>query len=294
MSDEVALPALQTDDLADLPDDKLRERVRYGHRKVEEGMRATLIAAGETGAALREQRSRLEHGQWGEWLERHFPASKRTAQLYMQVADNWNEIQEEAKRVSGSLSYREAVRKIQRRETEERREKRREESIERARKKIESAEERGDITDEQANQARKHLSDDAERVSRGHLKPSTFNKRVRRLLRNQKRANQDASEMDPSAFSGIDVASLLANVEGLTSGLQVLLMQNRDGLPDGLASFRLAVALMELQGVINKVAGKVPRDLLEDARHDVEVEGPTVVEVDARDVEEDSDREDVA
>jgi hypothetical protein len=43
------------------------------------------IRAGEL---LIEAKGLVKHGQWAEWLERHFPASERTAQNYMRLARN--------------------------------------------------------------------------------------------------------------------------------------------------------------------------------------------------------------
>jgi hypothetical protein len=45
------------------------------------------------GAALRQVKAKLKHGEWGNWLQTDFYASERTAQLYMQVEENWPMVQ---------------------------------------------------------------------------------------------------------------------------------------------------------------------------------------------------------
>ncbi len=63
------------------------------------GANAHVRAAGE---ALNEAKSRLEHGEWGDWLTKNFKASAVTARWYMKVASKWPEI-EAAKLQDASL-----------------------------------------------------------------------------------------------------------------------------------------------------------------------------------------------
>jgi hypothetical protein len=51
-----------------------------------------LTHARRAGELLLEAKARVPHGSWGPWLEEHFPASARTARLYMSVAERWEEL----------------------------------------------------------------------------------------------------------------------------------------------------------------------------------------------------------
>ena len=60
----------------------------------------------ETGRDLIEVKSRLEHGQFGRWLESEFSMTPRTARLFMQAA-TWAEGKSEI--VSGIVTDQSAV-----------------------------------------------------------------------------------------------------------------------------------------------------------------------------------------
>lgn len=81
--------------------------VREAHEQVLANVRATLEAAIRCGHLLRDAKRQVPHGGWGDWLERNFPASRRTAQAYMRVADRYANTQAPA-----DLTLEDALRQI--------------------------------------------------------------------------------------------------------------------------------------------------------------------------------------
>jgi hypothetical protein len=66
--------------------DELGAAIRREHDAVLAGVRATVEAAIRCGRLLQEAKAQVPHGGWATWLAQHFPASARTAQNYMRLA----------------------------------------------------------------------------------------------------------------------------------------------------------------------------------------------------------------
>lgn len=67
----------------------LAGQIRDAHERVVTNIRATLEAAIHCGELLRQAKRQVPHGSWSTWLKQNFPASQRTAQAYMRVADRY-------------------------------------------------------------------------------------------------------------------------------------------------------------------------------------------------------------
>lgn len=81
-----------------LPD--LAADINDEHRNCERAVNAAVDHALKAGELLIEAKSRCPHGTWQTWLEESFEGSLRTAQAYMRVASNREEI--EAAQAQGS------------------------------------------------------------------------------------------------------------------------------------------------------------------------------------------------
>src|SRR5687768_15050907 len=86
---------------------RLAEQIRAEHEAAESDWRSALGHALRAGELLNEAKERVEHGDWSRWLRINFPASERTARLYMQAAANRQRVAE-----VGATSLREAVKAI--------------------------------------------------------------------------------------------------------------------------------------------------------------------------------------
>lgn len=64
----------------------LADEINAEHRSCDEALREGLRHALRAGELLIEAKSRVQHGEWGRWLEENFEGSSRTAQGYMKVA----------------------------------------------------------------------------------------------------------------------------------------------------------------------------------------------------------------
>lgn len=64
----------------------LVDEINAEHRSCDEALREGLRHALRAGELLTEAKSRVQHGEWGQWLEENFEGSSRTAQGYMKVA----------------------------------------------------------------------------------------------------------------------------------------------------------------------------------------------------------------
>lgn len=278
------LPDLRGEGLADLPTNELDSRIRSGHAKVEEIreqvgnlMLEGLVAAGQTGAALNERKSRMQYGMWTTWLDRFFPATARTAQNYMRVADNWEYVREEAKRVSEPLSYRRAIRLLQKRHVKQAREK----GIEQVKWRIEDAVESDRITEEQASTIRENLLPDADRVDRGQLKPSTLHTRVEREIDRVERDNWP----EPKRRS-FEAGARFREAYEAGDKFRALLQDLRDAddrewLGTG-AALKLASVLTQIQGAAAALMG----DIREAAPEDTQIpEDVDAIEVESRESE---------
>jgi hypothetical protein len=64
----------------------LAVEIRAEHDAAQGAWRTAVEHAINCGRLLLEAKAQLSHGEWGRWLEENFPASRRTAQGYMQLA----------------------------------------------------------------------------------------------------------------------------------------------------------------------------------------------------------------
>jgi len=76
--------------LPDLP--TLAAEIVREHEAATSAARSALGHARRAGELLIEARRQVGHGGWTAWLAENFPASARTARLYMQVARGWTEL----------------------------------------------------------------------------------------------------------------------------------------------------------------------------------------------------------
>jgi hypothetical protein len=73
--------------------DKLAEDIRAGHEKIGHQMRNALRIAFSVGDALAQARTQVASGQWANWLKANCSLSRRTAELYMQVAQHRDDLE---------------------------------------------------------------------------------------------------------------------------------------------------------------------------------------------------------
>jgi hypothetical protein len=90
-----------------LPD--LAARIRGEHEAVSVALKESVRHAIAAGELLVEAKGQLDHGRWLPWLRDHCAISERTAQLYMRVAKNRNEIENQMRNGVADLSLNEAV-----------------------------------------------------------------------------------------------------------------------------------------------------------------------------------------
>jgi hypothetical protein len=79
---------------------ELAERINAEHRAVEDCTRNGLQHAKLAGEMLTAVKRQSGHGNWLPWLEQHFKGTVRTAQNYMRVAEQWETLTANTKRVS--------------------------------------------------------------------------------------------------------------------------------------------------------------------------------------------------
>lgn len=91
--------------------DAIAARANDAHRQVNRSSSETLSLAKQAGEILQEAKSDLKHGEWIPWLESNFEGSVRTAQLYLQVFENWAQLEANTQHVS-HLSLRGALASI--------------------------------------------------------------------------------------------------------------------------------------------------------------------------------------
>jgi hypothetical protein len=90
-----------------LPD--LAARIKAEHEAAAASLRDSVRHAIAAGELLIEAKARLKHGQWLPWLRDHCSISERTAQLYMRVGKNRNEIERQMRNGVADLSLNEAA-----------------------------------------------------------------------------------------------------------------------------------------------------------------------------------------
>jgi hypothetical protein len=102
----VVTPIEASNSLADLA-----ARIVAEHRAVSTALTDSVRHAIAAGALLLEAKAQpqLKHGQWLPWLREHCTMSERTAQLYMRVAKNREEIEKQIRNGVADLSLNEAA-----------------------------------------------------------------------------------------------------------------------------------------------------------------------------------------
>jgi len=75
---------------------QLAKSVRQHHTGMIGSARQTLEHARDAGLALSEARKLMPHRAWETWVEKNCDVSLRTAQKYMQIANNWSKLQTKA------------------------------------------------------------------------------------------------------------------------------------------------------------------------------------------------------
>jgi hypothetical protein len=90
---------------------KLAEQIRSGHEQIGQQMCNALHIAFSVGDALAQARAQVASGQWGKWLRANCFLSRRTAFLYMQLAQHRGELEQRMVEIP-TLSLRAAVRLI--------------------------------------------------------------------------------------------------------------------------------------------------------------------------------------
>jgi Protein of unknown function (DUF3102) len=101
------LPARQRQQLPALADEIRRE-----HENVVASARTTVEAAIRCGWLLHEAKAQVPHGAWLDWLDTNFPASKRTAQVYMRVATQHRLLDRANPQLPAPLTLEEAVKQL--------------------------------------------------------------------------------------------------------------------------------------------------------------------------------------
>jgi hypothetical protein len=71
--------------------DELAEEIRACHDRILRGVRAAINEARRAGDALIKAKELAGHGNWTTWLEKNFPASRQTANVYMAIAREWHD-----------------------------------------------------------------------------------------------------------------------------------------------------------------------------------------------------------
>src|SRR4051794_39372415 len=75
----------------------LSQRIKDAHGKAATAFRAGLQHAKRAGELLIQAKQQLQHGDLGDWIEANCKLTWRTANLYMQIAKGWTELQEKMK-----------------------------------------------------------------------------------------------------------------------------------------------------------------------------------------------------
>ncbi|CAN5679521.1 hypothetical protein BH23GEM6_BH23GEM6_04420 [soil metagenome] len=86
----------------------LAARIVAEHQACEASARSALEHARNCGELLIEAKAKVPFGAWRGWLDENFPASERTAQLYVRIATRWPELAANTQRVA-DLSLRGAA-----------------------------------------------------------------------------------------------------------------------------------------------------------------------------------------
>ncbi len=90
-----------------LPD--LAARIRAEHQAVSAALKESVRHAIAAGELLIEAKGQLGHGRWLPWLQDHCTISERTAQLYMRVAKNRTEVEDQMRNGVADLTLNEVT-----------------------------------------------------------------------------------------------------------------------------------------------------------------------------------------
>jgi hypothetical protein len=70
----------------------LAKSINERHLACEDAARSTIEHARDAGDALIEAKAQVPHGEWISWLSENVECSKRSAQAYMRVANQWDRL----------------------------------------------------------------------------------------------------------------------------------------------------------------------------------------------------------
>ena len=87
----------------------LAARIVAEHQAVSTALKDSVRHAIAAGELLIEAKGQLKHGQWLPWLKDHCTISERTAQLYMRVAKNREEVEKQIRNGVADLNLNEAA-----------------------------------------------------------------------------------------------------------------------------------------------------------------------------------------
>ena len=62
--------------------------IEAAHKMAQSAFASAVENAAHCGQLLLKAKAQVTHGEWGDWLDRNFPAGKRTAQGYMRLAEH--------------------------------------------------------------------------------------------------------------------------------------------------------------------------------------------------------------
>ena len=87
----------------------LAEQINAEHRQAVAALNNGLEHAHRGGELLRQAKAKCPHGGFSEWLRKNFEGSERTAQMYMQIAKRWPQIEEAKAQRIALLTYSGAI-----------------------------------------------------------------------------------------------------------------------------------------------------------------------------------------
>lgn len=74
------------------------------HKEIVGINRRALEHARTAGTLLRQAKDQVGHGPWSKWMMTNLECSKRTAQAYMQIAENWAELERKCEEKAQELA----------------------------------------------------------------------------------------------------------------------------------------------------------------------------------------------
>jgi hypothetical protein len=87
----------------------LAARIKAGHASVDSALKESVAHAIKAGELLVEAKALLRHGQWLPWLTANCSLSERSAQLYMRIAKNCEQIEMQIRSGVADLSLNQAA-----------------------------------------------------------------------------------------------------------------------------------------------------------------------------------------